>query len=58
VRGGNWIDTSLGAVTAGLDALAMIFDPVGALLQYGVAWLTEHLHETEPPLNSQPRASA
>ena len=31
VRGGSWIETSLGAVSAGLDALAFVSDPVGAL---------------------------
>jgi contact-dependent growth inhibition (CDI) system CdiA-like toxin len=43
VRGGSWIETSLGAVSAGLDALAFVSDPVGALLQYGVAWIIEHV---------------
>ncbi|MFC0003501.1 WXG100-like domain-containing protein [Micromonospora siamensis] len=43
VRDGSWIDTSLGVVSAGLDALAFVSDPVGALLQYGVAWLIEHV---------------
>ncbi|NJC66982.1 hypothetical protein HC028_21100 [Planosporangium flavigriseum] len=43
VRNGNWIDSSLGVVGAGLDALAMVSDPVGVLLQYGVAWIIEHV---------------
>jgi len=43
VRNGSWIDGSLGVVGAGLDALALISDPAGALLQYGVAWLIEHV---------------
>ncbi|WP_254876877.1 WXG100 family type VII secretion target [Verrucosispora sp. NA02020] len=43
VREGSWIDGSLGVVSAGLDALAFVSDPVGALLQYGVAWLIEHV---------------
>src|SRR3954452_14009100 len=43
VKNGSWIDTSLGVVGAGLDALAIISDPVGALLQYGVAWIIEHV---------------
>ena len=29
--------------SAGLDALAFVSDPVGALLQYGIAWLIEHV---------------
>ncbi|MBM0275678.1 WXG100 family type VII secretion target [Micromonospora tarensis] len=43
VRAGSWIDGSLGVVSAGLDALAIVSDPVGALLQYGIAWLIEHV---------------
>jgi hypothetical protein len=43
VRDGSWIDGSLGVIGAGLDALAMISDPVGVLLQYGVAWIIEHV---------------
>ena len=30
-------------VGAGLDGLALVSDPVGSLLQYGVAWLIEHV---------------
>jgi hypothetical protein len=37
VKSGSWIDGTLGAVGAGLDALALISDPVGVLLQYGVS---------------------
>ncbi|MDG4800990.1 WXG100 family type VII secretion target [Micromonospora sp. WMMD980] len=43
VRTGSWIDGSLGVVSAGLDALAIGSDPVSALLQYGIAWLIEHV---------------
>jgi uncharacterized protein YukE len=43
IRTGSWIDGSLGVVGAGLDALAIVSDPVGALLQYGVAWIIEHV---------------
>ncbi|MFC5924038.1 WXG100 family type VII secretion target [Micromonospora vulcania] len=43
VRNGSWIDGSLGVVSAGLDGLAFVSDPVGALLQYGIAWLIEHV---------------
>ena len=43
VRDGSWIDGSLGVIGAGLDALAVISDPVGVLLQYGVAWIIEHV---------------
>jgi len=43
VKNGSWIDVTLGAVSAGLDALAFISDPIGGLLQYGVAWILEHV---------------
>lgn len=43
IRDGSWIDGSLGVVGAGLDALALVSDPVGSLLQYGIAWLIEHV---------------
>lgn len=43
VKNGNWIEGTLGAVSAGLDALALISDPIGALLQYGVAWIIDHV---------------
>jgi uncharacterized protein YukE len=43
VKDGSWIEGSLGVVSAGLDALAFVSDPAGALLQYGVAWIIEHV---------------
>src|SRR5690349_10507177 len=43
VKNGSWIDTTLGGVSASLDALAFITDPIGSLLQYGVAWVVEHV---------------
>ncbi|MET8257810.1 WXG100 family type VII secretion target [Micromonospora sp. NPDC005205] len=43
ISNGSWIDGSLGVVSAGLDALALVSDPVGVLLQYGIAWLIEHV---------------
>jgi hypothetical protein len=43
VENGSWIDVTLGAVSAGLDALAFVSDPIGGLLQYGVAWMIEHV---------------
>lgn len=43
VKNGSWIEGTLGAVSAGLDALAVISDPIGALLQYGVAWIIDHV---------------
>jgi uncharacterized protein YukE len=43
VENRSWVDGTLGVVGAGLDALALVSDPVGALLQYGVSWLIEHV---------------
>jgi hypothetical protein len=43
VQSGSWIDGTLGTVSAGLDALAFVSDPIGGLLQYGIAWLIEHV---------------
>jgi hypothetical protein len=51
VRSGSWIDTSLGAVSAGLDALAFVSDPIGALLQYGAAWIIEHVRPLSEALD-------
>jgi uncharacterized protein YukE len=43
VKNGSWIEGTLGAVSAGLDALAFVSDPIGSLLQYGVAWIIDHV---------------
>ncbi|WP_329010280.1 WXG100 family type VII secretion target [Micromonospora rifamycinica] len=51
IRTGSWIDGSLGVVSAGLDALALVSDPVGALLQYGIAWLIEHVRPLSEALD-------
>jgi hypothetical protein len=51
VRTGSWIDGSLGAVGAGLDALALVSDPIGGLLQYGIAWLIEHVQPLSEALD-------
>ncbi|MFG1604132.1 WXG100 family type VII secretion target [Actinoplanes sp. NPDC049265] len=51
VQSGSWIDGTLGAVSAGLDALAFISDPIGGLLQYGIAWLIEHVRPLSEALD-------
>jgi hypothetical protein len=51
VRSHSWVDGSLGVVGAGLDALALVSDPVGALLQYGVSWLIEHVRPLSEALD-------
>jgi uncharacterized protein YukE len=43
VENRSWVDGALGVVGGGLDALALVSDPVGALLQYGISWLIEHV---------------
>jgi hypothetical protein len=43
VENGSWVDGTLGVVGASLDGLALMTDPVGVLLQYGVAWIIEHV---------------
>lgn len=51
VKNGSWVDGTLGVVGAGLDALALISDPVGVLLQYGVAWIIEHVRPLSEALD-------
>ncbi len=51
VKDGSWIEGTLGAVSAGLDAQAFVSDPVGALLQYGVAWIIEHVEPLREALD-------
>jgi hypothetical protein len=51
VQSGSWVDGTLGVVGAGLDGLALVSDPVGALLQYGIAWLIEHVEPLSEALD-------
>jgi hypothetical protein len=51
VRNGSWVDGSLGVVGAGLDGLAVVSDPVGTLLQYGVSWIIEHVRPLSQALD-------
>jgi uncharacterized protein YukE len=51
VKNHSWVDGSLGVVGAGLDGLALVSDPVGALLQYGISWLIEHVKPLSEALN-------
>jgi hypothetical protein len=43
VRNDSWVEGTLGVAGAGLDSLALVSDPAGALLQYGIAWLIEQV---------------
>lgn len=40
---GSWIDGTIGTAGLGLDTLALVVDPGGVLLQYGAAWMIEHV---------------
>ncbi|RSM51828.1 hypothetical protein DMB66_41085 [Actinoplanes sp. ATCC 53533] len=51
VQNGSWIDGTLGTVGAGLDGLALVSDPAGAQLQYGIAWLIEHVRPLSEALD-------
>jgi uncharacterized protein YukE len=51
VENGSWIDGTLGIAAAGLDGLALVSDPAGALLQYGIAWLIEHVQPLSDALD-------
>jgi uncharacterized protein YukE len=39
----SWAELSVAGASASLDVLAFVSDPFGSLLQYGVAWLIEHV---------------
>lgn len=51
IETGSWVDGTLGVVGAGLDGLALISDPVGVLLQYGVSWIIEHVRPLSEALD-------
>ena len=51
VKNGSWIEGTLGAVSTGLDALAFVSDPIGSLLQYGVAWIIDHVRPLSEALD-------
>jgi uncharacterized protein YukE len=51
IKNESWVDGTLGVAGAGLDALALVSDPVGVLLQYGVAWIIEHVRPLSEALD-------
>ena len=51
VRSNNWVDTSLGAIGATLDGLALVSDPASTLLQYGISWLIEQVEPLREALD-------
>lgn len=43
VESGSWIDSTIGGVSASLEGLGLLVDPLGSLASWGVAWLIEHV---------------
>jgi len=43
IQSGSWIESGLGALGTGLDALSFVVDPFGSLASSAVAWLIEHV---------------
>jgi uncharacterized protein YukE len=39
----SWAELSVAGASASLDVLAFVSDPFGSLLQYGIAWMIEHV---------------
>jgi len=52
IESGSWIDSTLGVVGTGLDALGLVVDPVGSVVAWGVAWLMEHVQPLSDALDS------
>jgi uncharacterized protein YukE len=51
IEGGSWVDAGIGTMGAGLDGLALVSDPSGVLLQYGIAWLLDHVRPLSEALD-------
>lgn len=43
VQDRSWVEFSVAGASASMDVLAFVTDPFGSLLQYGIAWLMEHV---------------
>jgi hypothetical protein len=43
IESGSWIESTIGGVSTGLDALGTVLDPLGSLASWGVGWLIEHV---------------
>lgn len=44
---GSWVGVTLGGVSAGIDGIALMVNPIQTLISWGAAWLIEHVY----PLN-------
>ncbi|MFF5291156.1 WXG100 family type VII secretion target [Paractinoplanes globisporus] len=51
VKSRSWVEVSIGGTSAGLDVLAFVTDPIGSLLQYGIAWMIEHVRPLSEALD-------
>ncbi|MGX7827756.1 WXG100 family type VII secretion target [Actinokineospora sp. 24-640] len=52
IDNGDWLEAGIAGTAAGLDALAVIADPFGALLSGAFAWAIEHVDPLPEMLNS------
>jgi hypothetical protein len=43
VQDRSWVELSVAGASASMDMLAFTADPFGSLLQYGIAWMMEHV---------------
>ena len=43
VQDRSWVELSVAGASASMDVLAFVADPFGSLLQYGIAWMLEHV---------------
>lgn len=48
----DWVGTGLGVAAAGVDALAILADPFGALLSAGFGWVMEHVSPLKEMLDT------
>lgn len=39
----SWVEFSVAGASASMDVLGFVSDPFGSLLQYGIAWMMEHV---------------
>jgi RHS repeat-associated protein len=51
VSNGDWVESGLGLLGAGLEVLSMVIDPLGTLASYGVSWLIEHVRPLKEALD-------